>query len=330
MHAQRAERQRQHVQHAELAQPREQVVGVQHRDLGRVAQPRRAERADVGVGAHEAAVVALEAAQAADRLRRPRTVVVETRSNVPSPERTIRGFIRNGAIRSDTAIGPAPGPPPPWGCVNDLCRLKWTMSKPMSPGRTVAHDRVEVRAVVVERRPDRVDDLGDLLDVRVEDPQRVGVGQHQARDLVARLGPQVVEVDAAVGVRADLDDLAAGHRHRRRVRAVRGVGREDLAPVLAARLVVGPRQQHAGQLAVRPGARLQRDVRQARRSRPARARGSTSARAPPARRAAPGAGAAARGRAAPRRARAGAGCASSCTSRAGRSPSRDRSCAWRR
>ena len=38
-------------------------------------------------------------------------------------------------MRSETAIGPDPGPPPPWGWVNDLWRLKWTMSKPMSPGR---------------------------------------------------------------------------------------------------------------------------------------------------------------------------------------------------
>ena len=38
-------------------------------------------------------------------------------------------------MRSDTAIGPDPGPPPPWGWVKDLCRLKCTMSKPMSPGR---------------------------------------------------------------------------------------------------------------------------------------------------------------------------------------------------
>ena len=38
-------------------------------------------------------------------------------------------------MRSDTAIGPAPGPPPPCGWVNVLCRLKCTMSKPMSPGR---------------------------------------------------------------------------------------------------------------------------------------------------------------------------------------------------
>ena len=38
-------------------------------------------------------------------------------------------------MRSETAIGPEPGPPPPWGWVKDLCRLKCTMSKPMSPGR---------------------------------------------------------------------------------------------------------------------------------------------------------------------------------------------------
>ena len=40
-------------------------------------------------------------------------------------------------MRSDTAIGPEPGPPPPCGCVNVLCRLKWMMSKPMSPGREI-------------------------------------------------------------------------------------------------------------------------------------------------------------------------------------------------
>ena len=63
-------------------------------------------------------------------------------------------------------------------------------------------------------------------------------------------------------VGADLDDLVARHRHRRRVGPVRGVGREHLVALLAAVLVVGAREQHAGQLAVRAGARLQRHVRQ--------------------------------------------------------------------
>ena len=130
-------------------------------------------------------------------------------------------------------------------------------------------------------------------------------------------------------VGADLDDLVAGHRHRRRVGAVRGVGREDLRAVLAAVLVVGAGEQHAGELAVRAGARLQRDVRQA---------GDLAERllelphqlaARPGRAWGPAAGAGARCRAAPRRARAASGCASSCTSRAGRSRCRGRSCASR-
>ena len=126
-----------------------------------------------------------------------------------------------------------------------------------------AHHGVEVRAVVVERRADAVDDLRDLLDVLVEQAERVRVGEHQAGDVVVGLGAQVVDVDAAALVGADLDDLVAGHRHRRRVGAVRGVGREDLGAVLAAVLVVGAGEQHAGELAVRAGGRLQRHVRQA-------------------------------------------------------------------
>ena len=94
-------------------------------------------------------------------------------------------------------------------------------------------------------------------------PRVVGVRQHQAGDLLVGLRAQVVDVDAAVGVRADLHDLVAGHRHGRRVRAVRRVRGEDLRAVLAAVLVVGACEQDAGQLAVRAGGRLQRDVRQA-------------------------------------------------------------------
>ena len=77
------------------------------------------------------------------------------------------------------------------------------------------------------------------------------------------LGAQVLDVDAAVGVGGELDDLEARHRHGRRVGAVGGVGRQHLVARLAAILVVGARQQHARELAVRAGGGLQRDVRQA-------------------------------------------------------------------
>ena len=92
------------------------------------------------------------------------------------------------------------------------------------------------------------------------------LGLVSIRQATSRVGlrAQVLDVDAAVGVGRDLDDLEAGHRDRRRVGAVRGVGRQHLVARLAAVLVVGARQQHAGELAVRAGGGLQRDVRQTR------------------------------------------------------------------
>ena len=119
-----------------LAQPREQVVRVEHRGLGRVLQPLGAERADVRVGAHERPVVALEAAQAADRLRLVGRQV-EGRLVPFRRRRCARSAGSSGTARCGRTprSGPQPGPPPPCGCVNVLCRLKWTMSKPMSPGR---------------------------------------------------------------------------------------------------------------------------------------------------------------------------------------------------
>ena len=77
------------------------------------------------------------------------------------------------------------------------------------------------------------------------------------------LGAQVVDVDAAALVGGELDDLVAGHRHRRGVGAVGGVGGQHLGPLLAPVGVVGAGQQQAGQLAVRAGGRLEADVRQA-------------------------------------------------------------------
>ena len=135
--------------------------------------------------------------------------------------------------------------------------------EPHVAGPGMAHDRVQIGAVVVEGPSHVVRDLGDLADVAVEDPERVGVGQHQAGDRLVRLGPQVVQVDPAVRRRRDLDDLVAGHRHRRRVRAVRGVRREHPRPLLVAVLVVRAGEEEPGELAVGAGRRLERHVRQA-------------------------------------------------------------------
>ena len=41
---------------------------------------------------------------------------------------------KNCARCPATAMGPIPGPPPPCGILNVLCRFKWHTSAPMAPG----------------------------------------------------------------------------------------------------------------------------------------------------------------------------------------------------
>ena len=73
------------------------------------------------------------------------------------------------------------------------------------------------------------------------------------------LGTQVVEVDVALSVAGNDDDLHPRHRRARGVRAVRrDRDQADVAPPFASRLVVGPDDEEAGVLALRSGIRHQR------------------------------------------------------------------------
>ena len=130
-------------------------------------------------------------------------------------------------------------------------------------GAGAADDGVEVGPVVVEERAALVEDPRDLLDPLVEQPERRRVREHQARRAVVDLRPQVVEVEVAAVGRRDLRELEARHRHARRVRPVRRVGRHD--HVAAGLAAVGERRTHQHQprqLALRAGSRLQGDRRQ--------------------------------------------------------------------
>ena len=51
----------------------------------------------------------------------------------PGSSRPLPG--RNGTRCAAAPIGPTPGPPPPCGIANVLCRFRWQTSAPMSPGR---------------------------------------------------------------------------------------------------------------------------------------------------------------------------------------------------
>src|SRR5512145_2600194 len=55
---------------------------------------------------------------------------------VAGPASAAAGWLgRNGARWALAATGPTPGPPPPWGMQNVLCRFRWLTSPPNHPGR---------------------------------------------------------------------------------------------------------------------------------------------------------------------------------------------------
>ena len=60
------------------------------------------------------------------------------------------GWAGTAARCARTATGPTPGPPPPCGMQNVLCRLRWETSAPNSPRPGQADQRVEVGAVDVD------------------------------------------------------------------------------------------------------------------------------------------------------------------------------------
>ncbi len=263
MHAGAVVGDRQVLGHPLLGQPRLQVVRVQDGDPRGLLEAVASERADVGVGPHEHAEVPLEAAQLADRAR-PVEVEVEAR---PRAVVAVAAHHLRGGQEGLDAVGhrnrPGAGPAAAVRLRERLVQVEVDDVEARVARAHDAHDGVQVRAVVVERGAHVVDDPGDLLDVAVEQPERVRVREHQAGHVLGGLLAQVVEVHPAVRVGAHLDHLVAGHGDRGRVGPVRRVGREHLVAVLAAVLVVGAREQQAGQLALGAGGGLERHVRQA-------------------------------------------------------------------
>ena len=119
--------------------------------------------------------------------------------------------------------------------------------------------RVQVRAIAVDEAAAGVHDLADLGDLLLEEPERVRVGDHQARDLfVHQLGDRVRVQDAVTAGRNG-DDVVSVERGTGGVGAVGRVGDEDLlARRIAALLVIGADHHDAGQFSLGARRRLQR------------------------------------------------------------------------
>ncbi len=57
-------------------------------------------------------------------------------------------------------------------------------------GTHLAHQRVHVGAIHVEQRAFFVQHVGDLVDLLLEDAERVGIGKHQRRNIFVHLRDQ--------------------------------------------------------------------------------------------------------------------------------------------
>ena len=121
---------------------------------------------------------------------------------------------------------PRPGPPPPCGMQNVLCRFRCETSAPNLPGRGQPDQRVQVRAVHVDLAAGRVHLIADVGHGLLEDAVRGRVGEHDRRHLpgmCGQLGPQVGQVDGAVPAALDHYHPQACEHRAGGVRAVRGL-----------------------------------------------------------------------------------------------------------
>ncbi len=126
-------------------------------------------------------------------------------------------------------------------------------------GARLAAERVHVGTIHIKECALGVQDVGDLVDLALEDADGGWVGEHEGGGLVVDLLRELLNVDHAVHVRAQVFYLIAADGGGGGVGAVRGVGDEYAAARIAFRLVVSAGEQDAGELAMRARGGLQRD-----------------------------------------------------------------------
>jgi hypothetical protein len=103
-----------------------------------------------------------------------------------------------------------------------------------------------------------VEDVGDVGDPLLEEPERGRVREHEAGRLRPHLAAQVVDVDVPARVGLDAHQRVARHGDAGGIGAVRRVGDDDLGAVLAAILEVRAHEREPGQLALRARRGLER------------------------------------------------------------------------
>ena len=122
-------------------------------------------------------------------------------------------------------------------------------------GPDLADDGVEIGPVAIEVRADFVHRLGDLQDLVLEQPAGVGIGQHDAGDIIAELRLHHRKIDPAAGIVGDGVDVVAAGGGGRGVGAMGGFRHQDPPPGIALRFQCRPDAHHAAKLALGAGRR---------------------------------------------------------------------------
>ena len=170
------------------------AAGVEHRVVRRAAAWRRSS------ALRTATCVARRQAVGAHQPRRTPTRSAGCRPSPTAPPRSARRRSPGPAsrlqrvvrqvrrqVRARRATGPTPGPPPPCGMQNVLCRLRCETSAPNSPGRASPTSALRLAPSTYTWPPASCTSAHRSRDALLEDAVRRRVGDHDRGELVAVL-----------------------------------------------------------------------------------------------------------------------------------------------
>ncbi len=235
-----------------LAKALGEVVGAEHRHLGRLQKTLRTEHRDVHPRDRK------DAGRSPWR-RRHRTGPIIWTPKIRN--KTVTGQIRRKVcLHTD---GPDSRPTTTVWYRKRLMQVEMAHIRPERPGLGKADHRVEVRSVQVHLSAIVMDDVTDVDDRRFENAMGGRVGDHHRCKVVGMLGRlrlEVCNIDVSVIVALDHDNLHPSHHCRRGVRAMcRRRDQADIAVSFASGLVVSTDGEQPGEFTLCTRVRLHRN-----------------------------------------------------------------------
>ncbi len=235
-------------------QPRPQIIRIQHSIFRRLPQPIRPIRQDVRQSPDKHPIIPVPGLHPPHRLR---PVKVEAQRTIPPRNQHRRRQKRLQNLLASHR--PRPRTPTPMRRRKRLMQIQMHHIDPKVPRPRLPHQRVHIRAIHIQQRALRMQNVRDLMDVRLKHPNRRRIRQHQRRRILIHQLLQRRQVHHPQLIRLQIADLVPADRRRRRVRPMRRVRHNHLLARISLRLVIRPRQQNPRKLPMRARRRLQRN-----------------------------------------------------------------------